>query len=1432
MARASLSQTGVEFIVVGNRQAVHAIEEFNAKLKSLEHASAAAAGAGGAIAKVGAVVAAGVVGATVAIGALAAGIATVGGIATKVAAEFQQSMAVVAAVTRAPEEQLRALVGTIQDIASTSVVSMHQAAEAAGELARAGVDVDDQLQGALKAVTNLSIASAGELGLDKAARLVATALNAWQLPGSEAANVANAITVAAQKSAISFNDLMRSFQQVSPIAAALKIPIQDVSAALGVMGLAGLRGSDAGTSLKQMFIQLEKPSAKAAALMKEYGIGLFDTEGRIRPLRDLVLDLSTKLGEQAVAEGKLTEAQRHHALATIFGSDAIRAALVLSNLGVVAFDELRGSMDDSAFSAEELARIIQAPLSQQLIIVWNNIQKLLEALGRGLIPIFGEVTAAVLKFVQSFDPNKLILVGQAIGVLISGQGFGALTKAIHAATGATEQFDTVNEETGETIVETRTRASALGSVLITLVNFFRNVGIAASLIIQPLVDIAKRILGVANSGDSLQTTIATINSLGKTIITVAATAGALIAAFADVVGAAFSLIGTIGNLIKNFLQLPVVMETIKTVLVALAGVALVALGVAIASAVGAIGAFIAANGVWIAAILLGAQIVRMTASIIIDNWDTISQVAGNVVSFLGDVWSGFVNFYGDTIATLIGFMTNWIAFWFDMAANIADVIDNLLTNFGMVPTGIGNALRRAAEVVRNILNTIGQTIANFVNQLASLPIIGEAMAGAGAFFAGIGEGIGNVAEAVGGFVEQTKNLIAAAPRALSSMDNLAGGLKEISFSAGGGRGGGAAGGLRDTGEAASQAGPPIESAGDKAGKAGKQIEDAGTAIEGFVRKLAELVRQRALIDAFGELGADAVGALIEAVVENTAKAGEKAAEAMNKFVDELRRNELSDWEELGVGLATAFEQTLILRTDEAIQAAIEVVGTLTDRLKASGALSPETFSAAFDKAGIKARLQSDGASFMEALRTAIIDGGQKAIQQMADSALQIMTKLTEKLSPDKAKQHIDALMDAIANAIEFGTPEVVGAVSHLIQEINLDVQLDEVFKKAEEVVKDRDRAIADIIENSKTEKAVKEARDRIEKEIDSVLDRLKQFQDQQMKAFQKRVRAEDLQRDRRIDDEDLQRQRQIEDAENRVTQQKEIQEQQIKINNALKENGVAEEEIAEMQRIQKTHSEEIDKLIVKRKQEDAERAYKRKREDEELRHRDMREQQAEQFREMLEQQFERAKNQQQQRLIAFDREQEQISIRIKMSNIQQEAQKKLDALAEEEKKIRAIQNLANTMFDGAIQDIQRVEQEADGALDEMLHESEEILHNMQEMARINFQQPIAAQRPFSMQAFQEGGIVPGVGPQLIMAHGREVITPPDVINKVARQLTTIMSGRSHSPLTVPVNRPWMQPTGSTVNNYNSYNVAANYSQVQSEATVILDMRALVAASSK
>lgn len=262
---------------------------------------------------------------------IAAGIAGLASV--KMAGDFEQSLNVFQSVSAATAKQMEQVAAKARELgqdASLPGISARDAAVALTELAKAGLSVQQSLA-ASKGV--LSLAKAGNLDVAAAASIAARALNAFGLEGGQAAKVADLLAAAANASSAGVEDIALGLAQVGSGAKQMGVNLTDSIAALALFTNAGIQGQDAGTSLKQMFIQLASPTKQAADLMKKLGLDFFDAKGNFVGLEKTSEQLQTKL------KG-LTAEQRNNALATIFGSDSMRVAAILADQGATGFNNM------------------------------------------------------------------------------------------------------------------------------------------------------------------------------------------------------------------------------------------------------------------------------------------------------------------------------------------------------------------------------------------------------------------------------------------------------------------------------------------------------------------------------------------------------------------------------------------------------------------------------------------------------------------------------------------------------------------------------------------------------------------------------------------------------------------------------------------------------------------------------------------------------------------------------------------------------------------------------------------------------------------------------------------------------------------------------------------------------------------------------------
>lgn len=278
-------------------------------------------------------------------GAAVAGVVALGGaLAASVAsaATFEQSMSAIKAVSGATAPEMEQLSALALQLGADTSFSASEAADGIGELVKAGVSIGDVMGGGAAAALNL--AAAGGLSVAESASIASNAMNVFSLKGADVGHVADVIAGAANASAIDVHDFGLSLAASGSVAATVGIGLDDLGTAIAVMGQAGIKGSDAGTSLKTMLLNLTPATKQQLAVSKELGITtadgankFFDATGKAKSMSEIAEVLKT-------STAGLTEQQKLQALQTLFGTDAIRAAAIMAKAGAEGFDTMAESI--------------------------------------------------------------------------------------------------------------------------------------------------------------------------------------------------------------------------------------------------------------------------------------------------------------------------------------------------------------------------------------------------------------------------------------------------------------------------------------------------------------------------------------------------------------------------------------------------------------------------------------------------------------------------------------------------------------------------------------------------------------------------------------------------------------------------------------------------------------------------------------------------------------------------------------------------------------------------------------------------------------------------------------------------------------------------------------------------------------------------------
>ncbi|AHZ50947.1 phage tail tape measure protein [Bacillus thuringiensis] len=369
---------------------------------------------------------------------------------------FEQQMANVKAVSGSTGEEMKKLSELAVNMGETTKYSSVQAGQGIEELIKAGVSLTDIINGGLEGALNL--ATAGELELGEAAEIASTALNAFKADHLSVADAANILSGAANASATDVRELKYGLAASSAVAAGAGMTFKDTATTLAVFAQNGLKGSDAGTSLKTMLMRLNPTTKEAYNQMKDLGLITYNAQAGfdflvkngVTPASRSVGDIETALeGYVMKTEGAkkwnkkcettfrelatssaflsskfydqqghiqslenisgtlhesmkdLTDQQRSMALETLFGSDAVRGATILFKEGANGVNSMWDAM--SKVTAAEVAATKIDTLKGRLTLLDSAFSTMKKTIGDALAPVVSVFVAGLQKLVDGFN---------------------------------------------------------------------------------------------------------------------------------------------------------------------------------------------------------------------------------------------------------------------------------------------------------------------------------------------------------------------------------------------------------------------------------------------------------------------------------------------------------------------------------------------------------------------------------------------------------------------------------------------------------------------------------------------------------------------------------------------------------------------------------------------------------------------------------------------------------------------------------------------------------------------------------------------------------------------------------------------------------------------------------------------------------------------
>lgn len=282
-----------------------------------------------------------------------------GAFAIKSGMDFEAQMSKVQAISGANAEEMQLLANKSKEMGAKTKFSATESAQALEYMATAGWKTNQMVSG-LPGIMNLAAASGEDLA--SASDIVTDALTGFGLKASDSAHFADVLAKASSSSNTNVALMGETFKYAAPVAGALKYSIEDTAVAIGLMANAGIKGEQAGTALRGVLTNLAKPSDQVAGYMDALGVSLTDTQGKVKPLSALMVDLRQKFAG-------LTDAQKAEYAAGIAGKNALSGFLAIVNASDADFNNLTQAIANSDGTAQQMADTMNNNLSGQLTLL-------------------------------------------------------------------------------------------------------------------------------------------------------------------------------------------------------------------------------------------------------------------------------------------------------------------------------------------------------------------------------------------------------------------------------------------------------------------------------------------------------------------------------------------------------------------------------------------------------------------------------------------------------------------------------------------------------------------------------------------------------------------------------------------------------------------------------------------------------------------------------------------------------------------------------------------------------------------------------------------------------------------------------------------------------------------------------------------------------
>lgn len=643
------------------------------------------------------------------------------GAAVKTTMDFDSQMSKVKAISGATGQEFQQLRDKAREMGEDTKFSATEAGQAFEYMGMAGWKTEQMMAG-IPAILNLAAAAGEELGTTS--DIVTDALTAFGLKAEDASRFADVLAAASTNSNTNVSMLGESFKYAAAPAGALGYSIEDVAVALGLMANSGIKADMAGTSLRNMFQRMAKPTKESAMAMERLGLELYDEQGQMYTLRQVMdnlrqgftninisvedydaaldqLDANLEAGnltqskyEKALEELNLQAfgaegAEKARAAAMLGGARAMSGLLAIANTSESEYQKLTEAIDSSSQSFARLADGSVVPLNEAL------------ASGAEVLETYEGQAAAMAATMQDNLGGDLTILKSKLSELAISFGdllMPSIRKAVDSVQKFVDKLNALDDSQKEQIIKIAAIVAAIGPALLIIGKIVSGVGsvIAVGGKVLTLVGQA-----VAHFGGLSGVLAALTSPIGLIIAAVAALGAAFAYLFAtneDFRNSVMEVVGVLKDNLANAMNAikPIIeelKESFKAMMTALEPVFefLFKFLVGIASGI--------SNAV--------NPVLTVVKSIV----DFITNIVQAFIALLSGDIDGFFEHIGQALQAWLNGMLAFIqahiavvtGFFSAFGVNLVQVVTNIWTS---VKTAISVALEAITGAIMNVWNSI------------------------------------------------------------------------------------------------------------------------------------------------------------------------------------------------------------------------------------------------------------------------------------------------------------------------------------------------------------------------------------------------------------------------------------------------------------------------------------------------------------------------------------------------------------------------------------------------------------------------------------------------------------------------------------------------------------------------------------------------------